>query len=60
MTDVTRILSQIEQGDSQAAEKLLRLVYNELRRFAAAKLALEKPGAEYVLTPFLRTIYDHG
>ena len=44
MPDVTRILSQIEQGDPQAAEKLLPLVYDELRKLAAAKLAQEKPG----------------
>ena len=41
MSDVTRILSQIEQGDAQAAEKLLPLVYDELRKLAAAKLAQE-------------------
>ena len=39
MSDVTRILSQVEQGDPQAAEKLLSLVYNELRQAAAANLA---------------------
>jgi len=44
MSDVTRILSQIEQGDPQAAEKLLPLVYEELRKLAAAKLAQENPG----------------
>ena len=44
MSDVTRILSQIEQGDPQAAEKLLPLVYEELRKLAAVKLAQEKPG----------------
>ena len=44
MSDVTRILSQIEQGDPQAAEKLLPLVYDELRKLAAARLAQEKPG----------------
>ncbi|HTI51658.1 MAG TPA: ECF-type sigma factor, partial [Planctomycetaceae bacterium] len=44
MTDVTRILSAIEEGDLQAAEQLLPLVYDELRKLAAAKLALEKPG----------------
>lgn len=44
MPNVTCILSQIEQGDPQAAEKLLPLVYDELRRLAAAKLAQEKPG----------------
>ncbi len=44
MTDVTQILSQIEQGDPSAAEHLLPLVYDELRKLAAAKLANEKPG----------------
>lgn len=44
MNDVTRILSAIEQGDPHAAEELLPLVYGELRKLAAAKLAQEKPG----------------
>ena len=44
MSDVTRILSQIEQGDPQATEKLLPLVYDELRKLATAKLSQEKPG----------------
>lgn len=44
MTQVTRILSQIESGDPSAAEQLLPLVYDELRKLAAAKLAFEKPG----------------
>jgi RNA polymerase sigma factor (TIGR02999 family) len=44
MSDVTRILSQIEQGDPQASEKLLPLVYDELRKLAAVKLAQENPG----------------
>jgi len=44
MSDVTRILSQMEQGDRQAAEQLLPLVYDELRKLAAAKLAQERPG----------------
>ena len=43
MSDVTRILSQIEQGDPQAAEKLLPLVYDGLRKLAAANLVQEKP-----------------
>ena len=43
-SDVTRILSAIEQGDSHAAEQLLPLVYDELRRLAAQKIAGEKPG----------------
>ena len=44
MTDVTQILSQIEQGDPSAAEQLLPLVYDELRKLAAAKMAQEAPG----------------
>ena len=44
MTEVTQILAQIGQGDPCAAERLLPLVYDELRRLAAAKLAREKPG----------------
>src|SRR5262249_9902524 len=44
MSEVTRILSAIEQGDPSAAEQLLPLVYDELRRLAAQKLAKEKPG----------------
>jgi hypothetical protein len=43
MSDVTRILSQIEQGD-HAAEELLPLVYDELRKLAATKLSQDKPG----------------
>ena len=44
MSDLTYILSQIESGDPSAAEQLLPLVYEELRKLAAAKLAVEKPG----------------
>ena len=44
MGDVTVILSAIEQGDSESAAKLLPLVYDELRRLAAEKMAFEKPG----------------
>lgn len=44
MSDVTQILSQIEDGDGQAAEMLLPLVYDELRKLAAQKMAQEKPG----------------
>jgi hypothetical protein len=44
MSDVTRILLQIESGDPSAADELLPLVYDELRKLAAAKLAQEKPG----------------
>ena len=44
MTQVTQILLRAEQGDSKAAEELLPLVYNELRKLAAAKMAHERPG----------------
>ena len=44
MSDVTQILSAIEGGDAQAAEQLLPLVYEELRKIAAQKMVQEKPG----------------
>jgi hypothetical protein len=44
MTDVARILNEIEQGDSKAAEQTLPLVSDELRKFAAMRLANQKPG----------------
>ena len=44
MSDVTRILSAIEQGDPSAAEELLPLLYDELRKLAATKMSQEKPG----------------
>jgi RNA polymerase sigma factor (TIGR02999 family) len=42
--DVTRVLEQVQQGDPKSAEELLSLVYDELRRLAAAKMAMEAPG----------------
>lgn len=57
MSDVTRILSQIEQGDPQAAEQLLPLVYSELRRLAAAKLAQENPGQTLQATALVHDAY---
>src|SRR5215471_6907700 len=57
MSDVTQILSQIEQGDPQAAEKLLPLVYDELRKLAAAKLAQEKPGQTLQATALVHDAY---
>jgi hypothetical protein len=51
MSDVTRMLSAIEQGDPHAAVQLLPLVYDELRRLAAQKLAQEKPGQTFLPTP---------
>src|SRR5215471_21434209 len=44
MSDVTQILERVEKGDGKAAEELLPLVYEELRRLAAAKMAQEQPG----------------
>src|SRR5262245_53031322 len=57
MSDVTRILSQIESGDPQAAERLLPLVYEELRKLAAAKLAHEKPGQTLQATALVHEAY---
>ena len=57
MTDVTRILPQIEQGDPSAAEQLLPLVYDELRKLAAAKLANEKPGQTLQATALVHEAY---
>src|SRR5262249_12314109 len=57
MTDVTRILSAIEHGDPHAAEHLLPLVYDELRKLAAAKLALEKPGQPLEATALVHEAY---
>jgi RNA polymerase sigma factor (TIGR02999 family) len=57
MTDVTRILSAIEQGDPTAAEQLLPLVYDELRKLAAAKLAQEKPGQTLEATALVHEAY---
>jgi RNA polymerase sigma factor (TIGR02999 family) len=57
MSDVTRILNAAEQGDAQAAEKLLPLVYEELRKLAAAKLAHEKPGQTLVATALVHEAY---
>jgi RNA polymerase sigma factor (TIGR02999 family) len=57
MSDVTRILSAIEQGDPHAAEQLLPLVYKELRQLAAAKLAQEKPGLTLQATALVHEAY---
>jgi RNA polymerase sigma factor (TIGR02999 family) len=57
MTDLTRILSAIEQGDQHAAEKLLPLVYDELRKLAAQKLAQEKPGQTLEATALVHEAY---
>ena len=57
MTDVTQILAQIEQGDPSAAEQLLPLVYDELRKLAAVKLANEQPGQTLQATARVHDAY---
>ncbi|MHB9080183.1 MAG: ECF-type sigma factor [Pirellulaceae bacterium] len=57
MSDVTRILSQIESGDPSAAKQLLPLVYDELRKLAAIKLAHEKPGQTLQATALVHEAY---
>ena len=68
MSDVTHILSQIESGDRLAAEQLLPLVYDELRKLAAARMAQEAPGQTLQATALVHEAYlrlvggqhDHG
>jgi RNA polymerase sigma factor (TIGR02999 family) len=57
MTSVTQILSQIEHGDATAAERLLPLIYDELRRLAAAKLASERSGHTLQATALVHEAY---
>jgi RNA polymerase sigma factor (TIGR02999 family) len=57
MSEVTRILSAIEQGDPAAAEPLLPLVYDELRKLAAQKLAQERPGQTLQATALVHEAY---
>src|SRR5215467_2123840 len=57
MNDVTRILSAVEHGDPTAAEQLLPLVYDELRRLAAQRLAQEKPGQTLQATALVHEAY---
>src|ERR1700741_3181048 len=57
MSDVTRILSAIEQGDPNAAEQLLPLVYDELRKLAAQKMAQEAPGQTLQATALVHDAY---
>jgi RNA polymerase sigma factor (TIGR02999 family) len=57
MSEVTRILSAIEQGDERAAGQLLPLVYDELRRLAARQLAREKPGQTLQATALVHEAY---
>jgi len=57
MSDVTRILSQIEAGDTHAAEKLLPLVYDELRKLASQRLGKEEPGQTLQATALVHEAY---
>src|SRR5271170_4311011 len=57
MSDVTQILSAIENGDPKAASQLLPLVYDELRRLAAQRLAQEKPGQTLQATALVHDAY---
>jgi RNA polymerase sigma factor (TIGR02999 family) len=57
MTEITRILGAMEQGDAQAAEQLLPLVYEELRKLAAQRLAREKPGQTLGATALVHEAY---
>ena len=57
MTDVTRILSEIEQGESAAAEQLLPLVYDELRKLAGRMMVQEKPGQTLQSTALVHEAY---
>lgn len=57
MNDVTQILDAIERGEPRAADQLLPLVYDELRKIAAAKLAHEKPGQTLVPTALVHEVY---
>ena len=57
VSDVTQILGQIEDGDGKAAEKLLPLVYDELRKLAAAKMAQENPGQTLQATALVHEAY---
>jgi hypothetical protein len=57
MSEVTRILEAIERGDPQATDKLLPLVYDELRRLAAQRLSHEKPGQTLQATALVHEAY---
>ena len=57
MSDVTRILNAIEQGDAKAADKLLPLVYEELRRLASLKMSQEPPGQTLQATALVHEAY---
>src|SRR4029079_11849574 len=57
VNEVTRILSAVEQGDPHAAEQLLPLVYDELRKLAAERMANERPGQTFQATALVQEAY---
>src|SRR5438067_12061991 len=57
MSDVTQLLNAIDRGDPQAADRLLPLVYDELRKLAAAQMACEKPGQTLDATALVHEAY---
>ncbi|MBX3419035.1 MAG: sigma-70 family RNA polymerase sigma factor [Pirellulaceae bacterium] len=57
MADITQLLAEMESGDHQSADKLLPLVYEELRKLAAARLANEKPGQTFQATALVHEAY---
>lgn len=57
MNDITRILGDIEQGDPLAADRLLPLIYDELRKLAAQKMATESPGQTLQATALVHEVY---
>src|SRR6476619_6322527 len=57
MNDITHILGDIEKGDAQAAERLLPLIYDELRKLAAQKMAAETPGQTLQATALVHEAY---
>jgi RNA polymerase sigma factor (TIGR02999 family) len=57
VTEITRILSALEQGDTRSADQLLSLVYGELRKLAAEQLAREKPGQTFEATALVHEAY---
>ena len=57
MTEISRVLSKLEQGDSEAADQLLPLVYQELRRLASARLKQERPGQTLQATALVHDAY---
>ena len=56
VTDITKILNQVEAGDAQSTDRLLPLVYDELRKLAAVRMAAEKPGQTLQATALVHEV----